>query len=714
MAKDELTLTAGPWVGMADTPNLAAQDAARAAYLLNVYNLAASVGGDCMSRPGMTRIPISSTITGTASKAGTTITGSSTLFSTELALGDILEINGTQMLITAIASNTSATASVSGTVSSGAITRFAGGIITGPFFGAWQYQNTDGTTKRFLIARTTSALATRDAASRYGFDDSDATVTALTGTITTFAGGGSTTVVGTGTAFLAEVEVGALITFAGSSVATEVTGGYRDGQTFRVLSISNNTQLDVTTGNTGTGVVATTTASVQVGALRLLEYDPSATPTLRDRTSATMNMVALDTSARLYAITFANYFIISDQTNRMRKITSAFVLSNLTDANYAVLGAPVQYYGKLFLIDASDAITIRWSDENDPDTGFGTGTSTNAWALRQTSADQLTGLCATNDALYCFRQNSVAIITGAANSDFASSGSVDAIQNIGSKSPDSLIAIGGSVFFFDQYGRPGRVQPGYGYVPLWKRIQETLRGAALTAAQLRSAWARYDATTNLLKLGYRTATASTTNAQMLAYDPDSWECLGVHVWYRTAGNAMDHAYSASFLDENAKPRHVVVSGTTTDLAFYVQKLEDTPSASSQDTLLAGAVTVAVTIRTPKLGGDPLEEKTFQRVAIGTRNVGGATTGITLWKVAYRGPYDTAFTSAAAMLLGGGTSVPSSMTLDGAAVKAEFKGLNVKGRWVQFEFTNDTTGTARSTFDTVTVMATEKSDDFAAR
>lgn len=716
MASDkEVALTVGPFRGMNDTPALSAQDANRAAYLENLYSPAGAVGGDLISRLGYTRIPLQSTLTGTASKSGTTITGVGTAFTTEMALGDIIEISGTKMLITAIASATSATASVSGTVASGAITRYAGGIVGGPILGAYRYANTDGTIKRYLLARTTSVLACQGAASQYCFDDSDATTTALTGTVAGF-NAGSANVIGTGTAFLTEVQVGMLITFAGVAVATEITGGYRNGQTFRVTGVFSNTLLTVHTLNTGTGAPgAVTTMTVQSGGIRLLEYNPSSTPTIVDRTSATMDGVSLDTSARIYGVSFANYLILSDGTNRPRKINSTFVLSNLTDGNYAVKAAPVVYYGKLFIIDNSDAATLRWSDESDPDTGYGTGTSDNSWTLRQTSSDPLECLAATNDALYCFRTNSTAIITGAANADFRSSGSVDAIQAIGCRSPDSIVLVNSSVVFLDQFGHPGRLAPGYGYLPLYLRIQETLRAVGVSAAQLRAAWGRYDPITELVKFGYRGSSGATTNDQMLAFETEQWECLGLHKWYSAGTTAMDHAYSSIWEDENSYPRHVVASGTTGDVAFYIQKADTSITNAAQDTVAAGAQTIPVIVESAKVGGDVRTEKTFSRVVVASRNVGGTTAGVTLWKSQHKGPYATAYSSADTMWLGNGQTVPSTMTLDGNAVKADQAGLNLRGRWAQFKFTNDTTGNpvTRATFDTLTVVATERGADGAA-
>lgn len=628
-APKKLTLTVGPFIGMNDSPNLAAQDAKRASLITNMYNPAAAVGGDLISRPGYTRIALGAAIarTGTFTSSGNVLTGTSTLFTTELAVGDIVTTSASSGIITSIASDTSAGCVIADDATPRTYTYTPAGITTGPIHGCWLYRNTDGTVKRFLLVTTASTLINGAGAGRFRFLD----------------------------------------------------GAVR---------------------------------------IRLVEYDPSnSTHPLTDRTSTSMNAVALDKDIRIYATTFANYFILSDGTNRLRKITSAYVLSNLTDGNYAAQGAPWVYYGKLFIVDASDAITLRWSEENDPDTGYGTGTSDNSWSLRQTSADQLTGGIGSNEAIYCGRQNSIAVITGAAASDFRSSGTVDAIQNIGTASPDAMALVNSSMVFLDQYGRPGRIEPGYGYIPLWKRIQEQLRGLGLTAALLRAAWCRYDPTTNLVKFGYRASNAATTNDQMLVFDADSWECLGLHEVYRTSAYAVaDHAYATVFPDENNVSRFVVASGTTTDPAFYVQQTEITPSASALEVTSGGSVTVSVTVRTPKVGGDPLLEKTFQRVTVGTRNVGGTTAGVTLWQGQYIGPYDTALTAAVALRIGNSATVPTSATFAGACLKAELQGINGKGRYLQVTLTNNTAGApaTRATLDTVTVQAMPEDADMARR
>lgn len=633
--KDE-AVTVGPFIGMNDSVSLAAQDSQRASYLENVYAPNAANGGDLISRLGYTRLALTGvTRTGTIdSKAiiagtsytvglGTAVTGTSTLFSTELAVGDVITANGQSMYVRAINSNTSidALAQTTGTIS-GAYTVAYGGI-SGPIYAVFRALYTDGTIQRLMLAKVSTPAAA---------------------VINYFAG----------------------------------TGG------------------------------------IAVG---LLLYDPTnTTHPVSYKTSATMNGTSLAVDQRIYTESFANYWIYADGTNRMRKTTSAYVQSTLTDSSHNVKGAPKVYYGKLFIIDAADNATLRWSEENDPDTGYGTGTSDNSWTLRQTSSDPLECLAATNDALYCFRPSSTAIITGAANSDFRSSGTMDAIQSVGCRSPDSIVLYGSSVVFLNQYGQPYRITPGYGPEPLHLRVQETLRGAGATAAQLRAAWGRYDPVSHLIKFGYRATAAATTNDQMVVFEPSKWECLGLHKWYSSGTTVMDHAVSTVWEDENGYMRHVVGSGSASDIALYIQKADTSLTNAAQDTVAAGAATIPVTIETPKIGNDVRIERSFGRLTVGTRNVGGTTAGITKWKSQYKGPYSTAYTSAEAMYLGPATTVPSTMTLDGACVKAEQPGVSCIGRWIQVKLTNDTTSNpaTRATCDQVTVDAVAADSDYTRR
>lgn len=636
-----LTLTAGPFIGMNDCPSLGAQDAQRARKLVNMYSPASSVNGDLISRPRFTRVsfaPYAGSGTIAIGSTSTTVTGTSTHFTTEVSIGDLLTAGASTVLVHSITNDTQLICTVVTTAfTTHSYTITPAAIVGGQILGCWQHTLTTGTYHRLFLVTTTAPL-----------------------------------------------------------VAGGTAGNYR----------------------------FLTAGSV---AVRLVEWNPAAAApfqVLVDRTSASMDSVTLGAANRLYAVTFANYFIVSDGTTRPRKIDSSWVLTNLTDANYAFFGPLTVYYGALFGIDASDQITMRWSEPNAPDTGYGTGTSDLSWSLQQTSADPLMCLIGTNQALFAFRGNSTAIITGASNSDFASSGAVDAVQSIGTRSPDAVLIAGASVVFLDQYLRPGRIQLGYGYIPLWTRIQETLRGVGKTAALAAQAWGRLDPTTNLIKFGYRGTLSSTQNEQMLVFDAQGFECLGTHVVSAdTSRTAIDHGFSGGnpqstspIVDANTLPVHVVASGSTGDLAFYWQDHEDVPATVSQDLVAGGAaVTVQGTVVPPLLGGDPLLEKTWERVAVGTRNVGGAATGIPKILMQYRTPYFD-FTTPSGMTYSG-TLNPSPLNYDGMTVKVETKGLLPQAsRWLWCSFQNDVTGNpaTRFTFDTVTVVASPKDNQSQRR
>lgn len=634
-------------------------------------------------------------------------------------------------------------------------------LTAGPFIGMSDLPSLgaqDATRARKLVNMYSAASSVQgDLISRPGYNQVSFAPMAGPGT----ASASGTSVTGVGSHWTTQVNIGDVITGAGGGygfvtavggdttlsvgamVGTFGSGAYTltpagcggaqilGGWHFQLTSgVSHNLMLVSTTIASGFGAYQGGYAFNTFPALRvrLVEWVPTAAfpyGQLIDRTDVSMNLVLLDpASHRTYAVSFANYLIISDGVNRPRKIDSTYTLSNLSDGNYACYGPLTIYYGALFFIDASDQITLRWSEPNAPDTGYGTGTSDNSWSLQQTSADPLQCLIGTNQALFAFRTNSVAIITGASNSDFASSGAVDAVQSIGTRSPDSVLLAGGSVVFLDQYMRPGRIQLGYGYLPLWTRVQETLRGVGKTAALEANAWGRYDATTNLIKFGYRGTGSSTTNEQVVVYDATSFECFGTHVVVSSAGRAaIDHGFNGNnaqssnpMLDLNGLPVDVILSGTSADPSLYWQSHEDIPANVSQDQLQSGtAVTVQGTVVPPLLGGDPLLEKTWERVVVGTRNVGGSSTGIAKILMQYRTPYYD-FTTPKAMLYSG-TANPSPLNYDGMTVKVEAKGLNNQpSRWLWCSFQNDVTGNpaTRFTFDTVTVVAHAKDNESQRR
>lgn len=585
-------------------------------------------------------------------------------------------------------------------------------------------------------------LISRPGYTRISFDP-------VAGTGTLRITGGNIT--GVGTLFESQLSVGDLVISAGQSaivatITTDTAATYNaaTGTTGSqaaftismagivggpILGLWQHTRTDATYHRLL--LVKTTTALVSGGAvgqyrflsttnerIRLVEYNPSATTyqVFTDMTSSSMDNVALDTTTRIYANTFANYFVLKDEINRPRKVdlsSAPYALTNLSDGNYAFYGPESVYYGKEFFVDANDRVTLRWSEENDPDTGYGTGTSPNSWTLRQTSADQIEATIGTNAALYVFRQNSATSITGAANTDFASAGTLDDVSTtIGTRSPDSVCNVdsGGSVstVFVDQYGRPGRVSPGYGYLPLYDHCLETIRGVPTTVDQLRRVWTRFDGALNLVKIGYPAALSSTSCEQMLVFDARTWECMGIHQIPNGSGGYIGHDYAAVLLDENLYPRFTVASGQTNDLAIYVEQTEMDPQRSAQDVTATGVETVPWSVTSPKIGGDPLVEKRFKRLTVGQRNIGG-TNGLSLLAVEQRDA-NTDWTAIKPMSPPGGS-------YDGAATKAEY-GINRTGRWCQFRISNAPTVTAntmtRGSIDTITVQGSIVDDHPSAR
>ena len=686
-------MTVGPYVGMNDTVNLSAQDSDRYAYGENVYSPQVTAGGDAISRPGATRIAFTRSPTSFFGAGRYTLTGTVTITNGSAAVTGV----GTKFL-TELRANQYITDNALNSAQILSITSDTALTLTG----AWTFATYSGT-----AANGAGYLAQNDSV----FTE---TADALpVGDVVTM--GGSTLVLiqrYTANAFQARTGFAT----PGYTTAATITGaGVTGGKIYHVGQYQN------TSGVTRRYVIVSTTSSEIDGAgagryrflsassekLRLVEYDPTAASTWIDRTSVSMNAVALDTTKRIYGLSFANYYIISDGTNRPRKIDNTFVLTNLTDGNYAVQGAPTIYYGKLFFIDGSDKATLRWSEENDPDTGYGTGTSDNSWTLRQTSSDTLQACIGTNDALYVFRGNSTTLIYGAANTDFRSAGTLDAVSTtVGTRSPDAVTLGGNSVVFVDQYGRPGRIEPGVGYVSMYDRVQEQLRGAGGTDAQLRAGWARLNPALNTLHIGYRASTSATTNGQMLVYDIRTWECLGLWKYYSSGTTAMDHAYATVWLDANNKPRLLVADGQTTNCAVTYSKTEDDQVVAATDTLAAGEQTVPVIVESQKIGGHVTVQKNWTRADVGYRNVGGYTT---TYKVQYRTPYADYGTTAAM------NQPAQANTYAKGTVKAQYT-LNGTGRWVQLKFTNDTTGnpTARFTLDTVTVSGSLDSDDIQAR
>lgn len=183
--------------------------------------------------------------------------------------------------------------------------------------------------------------------------------------------------------------------------------------------------------------------------------------------------VAIDSTATVYACTFNNQMVISDGVNTpwMWDGTSNGGITKLTNAPVA-WGPPTVYYAKLFFIKNSDRGTIVWSEENAANTGYEAAGSDNAWTLGQAGSQPLVAIHGTNEGLYYFRLQSIGVVRGAVEDDFASTGTHDAVSSeIGMRAPMALLYYGKTFYFCDQHLRPWAMRLGGEPVPWWKAAE---------------------------------------------------------------------------------------------------------------------------------------------------------------------------------------------------------------------------------------------------
>jgi len=238
--------------------------------------------------------------------------------------------------------------------------------------------------------------------------------------------------------------------------------------------------------------VQTPTTTLVVGIFAGEIYTASAGVWTRVVTSANLATagVTLSTTAKCYAVTYTGLMVISDGTNRpftWDGTSGAGGLSLISNASGAWYGAPFVYYAKLGGIQAADRTTFEWSEENAPNTGYEAGGYTNAWTLTQTSSQPLSRMLGTNNALFYWRTRGVGVILGAMNTDFQTSGVHDAVSSeLGTLWPNSVLLVGSTIFFMDQWLRPWALPVGGAPVPIWQQIERQFAnlGGRQTGAQV--------------------------------------------------------------------------------------------------------------------------------------------------------------------------------------------------------------------------------------
>lgn len=216
------------------------------------------------------------------------------------------------------------------------------------------------------------------------------------------------------------------------------------------------------------------TVAIIDGEITEYNWSTDTSSTVVSTANLTSASIVLSTTARCYAVTFDNKMIISDGTNTpfaWDGTSGAGGLTELTNAP-VFFGQPTVYYGKLFAIKNTDQLTIVWSEENDPTTGYEAGGFNNAWTLGQTNSEHLVGILGTNEALYYWRKTGIGIIRGAVTPDFSSSGTHDAVsESLGLIHTSVRLYTDGRVFFADQYRRPWMLVGGT-LEPIWEQLSQ--------------------------------------------------------------------------------------------------------------------------------------------------------------------------------------------------------------------------------------------------
>lgn len=222
-APSDLSNFTGSFLAFADKSGAASYDFKRNAFKigvanLNQYHYLQGLGAGSIASTSTTK-------TNTISSSGTTVTGSSTAFTTDYIVGDIIVASGQKRYITAIASNTSLTThtAFNPVISAGTAHAKANAQYY-PFFitmdvpgGDHEVLDFTGKVNSIFLASTERPKLLRQ------------TESAGTGTISS----SGTTVTGVGTSFTTELSVGDII--------------IADGQRLVVIAIASNTSLTTKT-----------------------------------------------------------------------------------------------------------------------------------------------------------------------------------------------------------------------------------------------------------------------------------------------------------------------------------------------------------------------------------------------------------------------------------------------------------------------------------
>lgn len=394
--------------------------------------------------------------------------------------------------------------------------------------------------------------------------------------------------------------------------------------------------------------------------------------------------ITISKTTRCYAATFADKMVVSDGVNTPFTWNGTAGSSGLTKlTNCPVLfGQPTVYYAKLFGIKNAARTTIVWSEENDPTSGYDSGSFTNAWQLGQTDQEPLYALVGTNGALYYFRARSIGVISGAVNADFVTSGVHDAVSGtVGTQSPDCTVYYEGRIYFVDATYKPHVIVPGSGVVPLWGDVQETLLGLDLQYAN-RSVGV-YDVSTGHILLGV-VELSQTFPSLQIVIDPQQGAGQVVALWRGFTYTTMVTVKNASgqpVLMHLSEGRYPYDHGYPDGTLWSDATVEFTPDLPIEHIVIPSA-----------MGNDVSIEKRFDRIDMNFRTPSDLT-GVSV-------SYQTSRGTSTAQTL---PDVTGNFSRWGIAVwdvdrwsspsydQHVAVGINAQGRWIKPKIQHSTLG-----------------------
>ncbi len=401
----------------------------------------------------------------------------------------------------------------------------------------------------------------------------------------------------------------------------------------------------------------------------------------RTWTEVTLSGVSLDTSAKVFCVTFADKLIVNpnDGTNKMWQWDGT-TFTSLTNSS-TVYGQPRVHYAKLFGIKWSERSTLIWSEENDPTTGYEAGGFNNAWTLGQTDQEALHCIYATNEALYYWRARSIGAISGQVTINFSNTGTREGVsETVGSISPDGIASHKRDIYFLDAEGRPHVIRPGLGVTPLWRAARETI--AEIPQAQLSKATAIDDTSTNHILFGMAEILQTNPTIQLAyRYNDEGGLAVFSGAWEGFTFQSIDVVK-----DGGLAP--TTIHGST-DGYFYEHGQPN--GALRDDALKSGTVAIEHIVEGTSLGYDTREDKIFDRMDVSFRTQNSLTDLV----FSYTTPAGTS-TFSASTIAGDfavyGTAVFGTDTFGALGVEAhKTLGLNGYGRWIRPKVVHEKTG-----------------------